>query len=174
MKSFSKIALAALGAALAAAPVAAQSSATVSTSATTRIVAPITITKNSDLAFGTVVRSSTANTNTVTIAAADGARSISGTGTGALATSTSGRATFTVGGEGAQTFSITVPATVVMTSGANNLTVNLVASGATGTLSGTLGTAGTATFGVGGNFVLAQTQVSGNYTGAFNTVVAYN
>ena len=65
-----------LGAALTAAlatPALAQSSATQSTTGTTRIIQPITLTKDTDLAFGSVVKP-TAGSNTVLINATTGAR----------------------------------------------------------------------------------------------------
>lgn len=154
-------------------PALAQSSASQSTTASARIVQPISLTKNSDLAFGTIVKPTT-STNTITIDETTGSRSSTGAGDAALVTSTSGRAAYTVGGEGGQTFSITVPASITMASGANTIAVTLVPTATSGTLSGTIGSAGTATFGVGGNFSLASTQASGNYTVSFSTTVAYN
>ncbi len=150
-----------------------QSTASVSTTGSTRIVQPISITKDSDLAFGTVVRANT-NSNTVTIDESTGTRTLTGSGDGALVTSTTSRAAYTVAGEGGQTFSISVPATFDMTSGGDTFTVTLVASAATGTLSGAIGSGGTATFGVGGNFTLPSTQASGQYSGTFTATVAYN
>lgn len=173
MRFVAKILIGAVLAAGAAAPAFAQASASQSTTGTTRILSPISLTKNSDLAFGSVVRT-TSGTNTVTIDATTGARSITGAGTGVLVTSTTSRAAYTVAGEGGQTFSITVPGSFNMTSGANTIAVTLVATAATGTISGAIGTAGTATFGVGGSFPLPSTQVSGNYTGSFTATVAYN
>jgi hypothetical protein len=155
------------------APALAQDTASQSTTGSGRIIQPITLTKNSDLSFGTVVRPTT-GTNTITIDATTGAISKTGAGDAALAASTSGRATYSVGGEGAQTFAISTPATFNMTSGANSLTVTLASSSATGTISGSLGSAGTATFGVGGSFPVSNTQASGNYTGTFTTTVTYN
>ncbi|MFC3711870.1 DUF4402 domain-containing protein [Sphingoaurantiacus capsulatus] len=154
----------------------AQASATQSTTSTGRVVQAITLTKNTDIAFGSVVRSAAVGTNTVTIDATSGARAISGAGGGALATSTSGRATYTVDGEGAQTFSVSVPGTFNMTrsGGAETITVTPTTSAATGTISGTLGSAGTATFGVGGSFPVTNATVTGNYTGNFDVTVAYN
>lgn len=173
MNRLTKIALGAAAVAALASPAFAQSSATQSTTATTRIISPITLTKNSDLAFGTIVKPSS-GTNTVTIDASTGARTKTGAGDAALATSTTGRAAYTVGGEGGQGFSITVPATVDMSNGSDNLTVTLTKTAATGSLSGTLGSAGTATFGVGGSFDVASTTPSGNYTASFDVTVAYN
>ena len=176
MKHALKIALAAAALTAIAAPAMAQSSATQSTNATVKIVQPITLTKNSDLAFGTVVKPSS-GTNTVTISNASDTPALTGAGDAALASgSTTSRAAFTVGGEGGQTFSITVPASVNMTrsGGSETLAVTLTASGATGTLSGSMGSAGSTTFTVGGAFTVASTTLSGNYSGAFNTTVAYN
>ena len=170
-----KIALAAAALAAIAAPAMAQTSATQSTTASATIVQPITLTKNSDLAFGTVVKPSS-GTNTITINETTGTRTLTGAGDAALATSTTSRATFTVGGEGGQTFSITVPSTATMTrsGGSETLTANLTGTAASGTLSGSIGSAGSATFGVGGNFDVASTTVSGAYSGSFNVTVAYN
>lgn len=172
MTKFFKISAAALVLATVSAPAFAQSSATTSANATTRIIQAITLTKTADLAFGNVVKPSTGS-GTVTIGS--GADTIAVTGTGAAAASgTTSRAKFTVGGEGGQTFSVTVPASVTMSSGANNLVVTLTGDAATGTLSGALGSAGTATVNVGGAFPITNTTASGNYTGSFNVTVAYN
>lgn len=153
----------------------AQASSTQNTTGSTRIIQPIALTKTTDLAFGSVVRP-TSGTNTVAIDQATGARSLSGGGNAAAAPSTTSRAAYSVAGEGAQTFSITVPATFNMTrvSGSEILAVTLTSTATSGTLSGTLGSAGAATFGVGGSFPVATTTVSGNYTGTFDVTVAYN
>jgi hypothetical protein len=58
--------------------------------------------------------------------------------------------------------------------GSETLAVTLTPSGTSGTLSGSAGSAGSATFTVGGAFTVASTTVLGNYTGSFNTTVAYN
>lgn len=158
----------------------AQASATSTTSASATIFRPITLTKNSDLRFGTIVRPATGS-DTVTINAADGARELSTNNAVAL---TSGahqsptRATYTVSGEGGQAFSISVPASFNMTrsGGAETLTITLTASAASGTLSGTLGNAssGSASFGVGGAMPLTSSTASGAYSGSFITTVSYN
>lgn len=153
----------------------AQSSATASTDGSTRILQAITITKDTDLRFGSIVRPATAGTNTITISASDGTRTRTGTGTAALAASTFGRATYTVNGEGGQTFSITPDATFNMNrSGGGSITVTTASSAASGTLSGSVGSSGSATFGVGGSFDVSNTTATGDYTGSFNVVVAYN
>ncbi|RYF99317.1 MAG: DUF4402 domain-containing protein [Caulobacteraceae bacterium] len=164
------IALAALAAAVAS-PALAQSSATVTVNSTGRIISPMTLSKTADLAFGTIIKPNAGN-GTVTIAS--GADTVAVTGTGTASMGTASRAKFTVGGEGGQTYSVTVPATMTMSNGSNNITVNLTPSATTGTLSGSLGGNGTQTFQVGGNFSLASTQATGAYAGSFNVTTAYN
>lgn len=175
MRRFTKLALCAGAIFATAAPAFAQSSATQSTTGTTKIIQPITLTKDTDLAFGSVVKP-TSGSNTVTIAAADGDRALSGGGDAVLATSSSGRATYTVSGEGGQTFSISAPSTFNMTrqGGSETISVNLTPSAASGTISGSLGSAGSATFGVGGSFSVSSTTASGSYSGTFDATVAYN
>ena len=164
-----------------AAPAFAQNSATSSTSATTTIVQPISIANNSLLSFGQVVKSAGAGTNTVTIDATNGARSIGGTGTGVLGAGTATRATYTATGEGAQTFSISAPNFNMSLNGNNLLVTTYVTGSAVGTrsisaglLSGAIGTTGTATFGVGGSFDVANTTISGVYTGSLAVTIQYN
>lgn len=173
MKMYLKVLLSAAALGAVASPAFAQASAAASTTSTTRILQGISATTTTNLAFGTVVRPST-GTNSVVIDATTGARTITGAGDAAAVTSTTSRAAYAVAGEGGQTFSVSVPATVTMTSGANNLVVTTTNTGATGTLSGTIGSAGTATVGVGGSFPIAAATATGNYTVTFNTTVAYN
>jgi len=150
----------------------AQTSATASANSSARVIQGITLAKDADMAFGTVVKPSSGS-GTYTIG--NGADTIAVTGTGAVAAAgTTSRAKFTATGEGGQSFAITVPATMTMTSGANNITVNLTTASSTGLLSGTVGSAGTAAVNVGGNFSISNTQASGDYSGSFNVTVAYN
>ncbi len=155
----------------------AQASANVSATGTVTIFRPITLTKNTDLSFGTLVRPGSGS-GTVTIAQADGARTFTG-GVALLSTgpnATAGRATYTVNGEGGQSFSITVPAnfTMTRTGGAETILVTLTPTATTGALSNALGAAGSATFGVGGELPVSDTTATGAYTGTFSTTVAYN
>jgi hypothetical protein len=154
----------------------AQASSSQTTTATSTIFQPIVLAKNTDLSFGTVVRPASGN-GTVTVAASDGARSL--TGSGALISggpnAAAGRATYTVTGEGGQTYSISVPANMNMAGPASStLVVTLTPTATSGTLSGVLGATGTQTFGVGGAIPIANTTTSGAYTGTFAVTVAYN
>ena len=148
----------------------AQSSASVTTSGSATIIQPITLTPGTGLAFGTIVRPGTGS-GTVTINETTGARTVAN-GVVALA-STATRAAYTVAGEGGSTFAITVPATFNLT-GPSTIPVTLTPTATTGTLSNALGAAGTAAFGVGGNFSIASTTATGVYSGTYAVTVAYN
>ena len=154
---------------------AAQSSSSQTTSGSATIIQPITLTKSTDLAFGKIVRPSS-GTNTVSVDEATGARATVGGGNATLLASTVSRAAYAVAGEGGQTFSISMPASFNMTraGGAETLTVTLAATAASGTLSGSLGSAGSASFGVGGSVPLSSSTATGAYTGTFDVTVAYN
>ena len=158
----------------------AQASASQTTNASATIFRPITLTKNTDLKFGTIVRPATGS-DTVVIAAADGTRTLSSGNAVALTSgihTAPGRASFTVAGEGGQAFSISVPPSFTMTraGGAETLTIALAATGTSGTLTGALGDAssGSASFGVGGSMPITSSTASGAYSGSFVTTVAYN
>ena len=156
----------------------AQASSQQSTTSTGTVFQPIVLTKNTDLSFGTVVRPAT-GTGTVVIAAADGTRSLTGSGaliTGPGGQAAPGRATYSVAGEGGQAFSITVPANFNMTrqGGVETLPVTLTSTATSGTLSGTLGTAGTLAFGVGGSIPLTTTTATGAYSGTCQVTVQYH
>jgi len=155
----------------------AQAQATQNTNSTATIFQPIQLAKNSDLSFGNIVRPISGD-GTVTIDPASGNR----TSTGPLAiintgpNSTPGRASYTVTGEGGQSFSITVPASFNMTrqNGSETIQVTLSSTAGAGSLSGVLGTTGTATFGVGGTIPVTSGTASGAYAGNFVVTVAYN
>ena len=84
-------------------------------------------------------------------------------------------ATYSITGEGAQAISVTVPASFTMTGpSASTLVVTLVPATLPTALSGTIGTTGNASLGVGGTFSRASTQTSGAYTGTNVVSVAYN
>lgn len=162
---------------LLAGPALAQNSSQQSTTGTGTIFQPIALTKTSDLSFGTLVRPASGS-GVVSINAADGVRSL--TGSGALLSggpnNAPSRAAYTVSGEGGQTFSITVPASFSMTrsGGSETLAITLDPTATSGTLSGSLGAQGSASFGVGGSVSVGDTTATGSYAGSFNVTVAYN
>ncbi|ATQ43875.1 DUF4402 domain-containing protein [Caulobacter mirabilis] len=168
-------AIAALAVVAAAAPAMAQSASTTGSGSIT-VIRPLTLTKNADLRFGTVVRPSTGS-GTVTVSAA-GARSVTGGVVGLASGDTPAAAQFTIDGEGGQSISVTIPATFSIANGPDNLTVttsnNLVGSASSQTLSNALGAAGSLVFRVGGSVPIDSTTATGLYTGNFTVSATYN
>lgn len=158
-----------------AAPAMAQSASTTGSGSVT-IIRPLTIAKDADLKFGTVVRPATGS-GTVAVSAA-GVRSVTGGVVGLSSGDAPQAAQFTVDGEGGQSISVTIPATFSIANGSDTLTVttsnNLSGSAAAQTLSNALGSAGSLVFKVGGSVPVASTSPTGVYTGAFTVSAAYN
>ena len=156
-----------------AAGVFAQTSATATASAT--IVTPISITKTVDMNFGNVaVQTATGGTVVMTPA---GVRSPFGGVTLPTTTGTVTAATFTVSGQAAYTYAITLPSTdLTITSGANTMAVNTFTSNPAATGSGTLSAGGTQTLSVGATLNVAAAQPAGLYVSAtpFTVTVNYN
>ena len=144
------------------------------TTASARLATAIDISEDTALNFGSIVKGSS-NSNTVTINASTGVRSIAGTGNATLITgATPARATYTVTGETDATFAIAITDdTINLTGpGSGSLALTLVRSATSGTLTG-----GTATFGVGGDLVIDNTDaddVAGAYSGTFEVTATYN
>jgi hypothetical protein len=146
----------------------AQASATANASAT--IVTPISISKNNDMNFGNVATDGTVGT--VILAPASTRTSTGGITFPATAGSVAA-ASFAVAGSGSYTYSISLPTSVVISSGANNMTVNAFSS--TPTLAGTL-SSGAQTLLIGATLNLTASQAAGSYTSAtpFTVTVNYN
>ena len=165
-----KAALAAMLVMCAASPAIAQSSDTASatTNGSTTIVAPITITENTPLVFGSVVRP-TSGANTVTLDPITCSTAVSGAGNAALLSSGAGCATYTAGGEDGLAFNISTDPTFSMSrAGGGSLTVTLNSSAATGTIG-----AADEDFSVGGSFDVDDATLAGAYSGSFSVTVTY-
>lgn len=145
-----------------------QATATANASAT--IVGPISLTRTAHMNFGNVAVGASSGTVVLT---PEGTRSATGGVTLPASTGTVGAAAFTVGGVDTYTFAITLPASVVISNGANNMTVDTFTSTPSGT--GVLGATG-ATLTVGATLNVNAGQAAGNYTSAtpFNVTVNYN
>src|SRR5262249_53308594 len=101
---------------------------------------PLTVSKVTDLAFGTVIEPAAAAGNgTVVIGNPGGTRSFTGGVTG-TASSVTSSAQFAIAGEGAASISVNVPASFNVSSGDNSLTVTTTTglAGGTGTTNQTL------------------------------------
>ncbi len=145
--------------------------ASASTTATAVIVGPLSIVKNTDMDFGTIVASATAGTVTL---ATSGVRTPSAEVSILPAAALGVAASFNVAGEPTRGFSITLPAdgAVQLTGPGTNMAVNGFNhnAGANPALNGS----GQATFAVGATLSVGANQASGTYTSAaFNVTVNY-
>ena len=129
------------------------------------LFAPISISSGGDMAFGTMLTTGTAGTVTVTPAGARSSVNVDLFGGFPTA------ASFDVTGEGANTYSITLPSSATLTSGGNTMTVDTFNhdAGATPTLAG-----GSDTFNVGATLNVGATQAAGTYSGTFSVTANYN
>lgn len=140
-----------------------------STNGTTTIAAPITLTENSALQFGVVVKP-TSGSNTVTVDTSTCTPALGGGGNAALLAGTSGCATYSTGGESGLAFDISTDSTFDMTrsGGSETITVTLSQSASSGTIGQP-----SADFKVGGSFTVGTGTVAGSYSGSFTTTVTY-
>ena len=142
--------------------------------AVANVVRSLSLSENSALSFGAMVRPSSGS-STVTIDATTGARAFTGAAVG-IAAPAATRATYTVTGEGARAVSITVPTTITLTrSGGGTLTITTTKTfSGTPSLSGSTGADGSYSFGVGGSMPITSSTSPGSYTGAFTITATYN
>lgn len=143
-------------------------SATDNAAATARIITPITLNNTQGLAFGNIASSSALGT--VTISPANVRTSAGGVTPSAIGTFNN--AIFVAGGEPNATYTITLPTSVTVTSGANNMTVTGWTSNPSG--NGLLSGIGEQTINVGATLNVAANQATGDYSGSFDVTIAYN
>ena len=137
-----------------------------------RIITPITLanTGSQALDFGVIARGTTGSSTILVGSVAS--PSITVTGDAIVLTSAPQTAAkFTVTGESAKTYAITIPSTTqTITDGTNILNITAFTCS-----NGAIGTIGTGdVFYVGGTLTTTSTTVAGTYAGTFNVTVAYN
>lgn len=137
--------------------------ATASATVNARILRQITVTKTADLDFATIVSSPTAST--VIVAPITSTRVCGPT---LVCTGTTTAAHFTIDGTIGQIATVSMPANVTLTSGANSMSASLLSS-ATAPITLTL----TNSFSVGGTLSVGSSQPDGTYTGTFTATVDY-
>ena len=142
---------------------------TASADASARIVSPLQITKTADLLFGNIAAGPSAGT--VDMAVND-VRTASGGVTLIAAGNVSNAAAYDIIGYPDATFTISLPSSILIASGANDMQVdNFISSlGATSALDAQ----GAAALKVGATLNVAANQAVGLYTGSFDVTVAYN
>jgi hypothetical protein len=151
----------------------AQVSATATASAT--IVSPIAIANASNMNFGNIAVSASLGTVVLPAAAGVPVRTVTGGCTLPAVAGTVSAASFTVTGEAAFTYAITLPASASLTGPGPAMTANTFVSSPTVAAGGVL-TGGTQTLYVGATLNVAGSQTAGAYTTAapFTVTVNYN
>lgn len=146
--------------------------ATATASAT--IITPNSIAKTIDLNFGNIVNSGGGSVELK----ADNTRTPSGSVSLPAFTGTVSAAKFIVTGESGTTYTISMPASVELSNGANKMTVGTFTKTATagtlGTLTGTLGASTTQEIVLGATITVGATQATGVYTNATDLTLTVN
>jgi hypothetical protein len=138
------------------------------------VIRPIALAELTSLKFGMIARPRSGN-GTVTLDPATGSVSTTGVGTGVFGSPASAAASYTVSGEGGQTFSINVPPFSLNGPGGGTLLVTPSSSpSGAGALGGSVGGSGSTTIYVGGSFPISDTTPLGNYSGTLSITVQYN
>ena len=166
----SLLVLTSLAATLVIATASAQAAASATATATAEIIPPISINLligGGALQFGQIV----ANSGGTVVVAPDSSRTFTGS-VEVIPTSVHTAAAFMVSGNAGNTFSITLPSSAVITSGANTMNVDAFTSNPSGT--GTLDLSGSKNLNVGGTLHVSAGQPVGHYAGTFSVSVAYN
>ncbi|UCH73103.1 MAG: DUF4402 domain-containing protein [Rhodospirillales bacterium] len=129
---------------------------------------PLTITWAQDLEFGTLAGDGTFS-GTATINPVSGAKTVAGGvyDFGGI----NNPAVFDIRGEKNTTFSITLPGSVILSSGGSTMTLNNFTSSPSGF--GVLANNGQATLSVGATLQVGAGQPAGAYTGVFTVTVNY-
>lgn len=148
----------------------AQSSESAVATGSTTIVQPIAITRTADLSFGRLLKPASGTAGAMVLSDADELE----LEVGIEGLDDVSRAKFTITGEGGQAVSVSVPTGFTMSKGPDTIAVELVPeiSGSV-TLSGTLGSSGSAALNIGGFLYIDSSQPTGLYSGTFTVTVAY-
>ena len=142
------------------------SAANVTANASANVITPLAITEANGMDFGDV---SVGTVGGTIVLATNGGRSVTGDAE-AVTGGTEAAGVYNVTGEGTKAYSITFPASAVISSAGNNMTVdNFVHdAGATPALTG-----GADSFNVGATLNIGASQPPGAYTGTYTLTVDY-
>lgn len=140
---------------------------TAQASATVNIVSPLTLKKNTDLNFGTVIGPFAGETVEVSTAGVRNCSTLTCSGNAVVSA-----ANFSVsGGTPSQPLTVTVdPSATLNGSVSGSLTLDLTTDVPSGVATDT---SGNATFGVGGSIAIPAATADGVYSGTFNVTVQY-
>ncbi len=138
--------------------------------ATVTVLSPTSLTKTQDMAFGSVVRPSNANTNTVTLDV-NNTVTIAGSGNGAIVSSPATTAKFDFSAPAGTTYTTTQRLSFLQ-SGLTNVGASLPV--ATAGALGTVPAAGIQQLRYGGNFDMTSSSAAQTHTGTLSVTVNYN
>ena len=141
--------------------------ASAKSSADAEVVVPIGISNTAGMNFGRVAPTGVAGTVVLDTAGGQTATNVDLISGGTVAA-----ARFVVRGGASEGYSITLPASATISSGANNMTVDSFTHDAGG--SPALDGRGNDSFNVGATLNVGAAQAAGTYTGAFAVTVNYN
>ncbi|MFM7531309.1 MAG: DUF4402 domain-containing protein [Rubrivivax sp.] len=153
------------------APALAQSSANGSVNSSASVVRILSVSSTSELSFGTFAAGSTAGT---VVMSASGNRSATG-GVTLVSTAGGSQGTVNLTGTPSTSYTVSFPGSVTLTATSGSATMNLgsFTSSITGG-SGSLNTAGSGSFGIGGTLSVAANQPIAVYAGSFTVTLSYN
>ncbi len=145
---------------------AAAPAASVTANASANVITPLSIAEGNGMDFGDVSVGTAGGTVTLEIL---GGRTATGDAE-AVTGGTEALGVYNVTGSGTKAYSISFPASAVISSGGNTMTVNAFthSAGPTPALSG-----GAATFNVGATLLIGPSQAPGAYSGTYSLTVNY-
>lgn len=168
MSKFIKAALASSVLAASVMGAGAAQAATATADARANILAEVTLTNDAGTAldFGTIVVDGTGGAVVV-----DNAGNLSSCGGALVCSGSTDAADFTVGGTALETVNVSIPASVILSNGTDNMTATLTSTVTGGAVA--LDGAGAAAFSVGGSLAVGGSQPDGAYTGTFTVTADY-
>lgn len=142
------------------------SAANVTANASANVITPLAITEANGMDFGDV---SVGTVGGTIVLATNGGRSVTGDAEAVIG-GTEAAGVYNVTGEGTKAYSISFPASAILSSAGNNMTVDNFAhdAGATPALTG-----GADSFNVGATLNIGASQPPGAYTGTYTLTVNY-
>jgi hypothetical protein len=156
--------------------ISAQGATITATTAGAEIASPITLKQDSVLEFGAMIVSAT--DGTCVLDPEDTGRTATGGVTLITSGATPNAAGYTVGGTASRNYAITLPTTITVKNGVNDMTINSINSYVTSktafSTTGTLASNAQDTFKVGGTLYVDASQAAGVYAGTFQVTVNYN
>jgi hypothetical protein len=152
-----------LGLSVLCAPALAQFTANGNVNSSASVVRILSVASTSELSFGTFAAGGTAGT---VVMSATGNRSATG-GVTLVSTAGGSQGTVTLSGTPATSYTVSFPGSVTLTATSGGATMNLGSQGS-------LNSAGSGSFGVGGTLSVSANQPIATYAGSFTVTLSYN